>query len=195
VTLARVPAPVEGEVAPRAPRREARSLRGPVAGVIAGLAVAGAAIGGYALGDSGRHSGKEAAAEQRSAEQRAYAAGLREAAARGRRDGFRSGAAAGTAAGTRAGSRGRAGTPAPKSATATPPPGAVKTCPNTPIRKKTFVSSVRGISCVAAAAETQQALKAGHPTRTAKGFTCQKIDAQHYRCTHGAAAYRWDISP
>jgi hypothetical protein len=195
VTLARVPEPVEGEVA-RPPRRELTFLRGPVAGVVAGLVVAGAAIGGYALGHSGRHSTKDVAAERRAAEQRAFAAAKQDLIARGRRDGFRAGAASGAAAGTRAGTRAASGSRSRKRATtATPAPGAIVTCPKTPIRKKTFVSSVKGISCDAAASEQQQALKAGHPTSTPKGFTCQKLDAQHYRCIKGAAAYRWDISP
>ena len=38
------------------------------------------------------------------------------------------------------------------------------------------------------------ALKSGHPNRTAKGFTCTRIDPKHYRCVKGAQAYRWDIS-
>jgi len=98
---------------------------------------------------------------------------------------------AGTAAGTRAGKGGLA---TPRAKPPATPTGGVKDC-KTFIRKKTFVSSVRNITCGAAAAEQGQALRAGHPTRTRKGFTCQRIDPQHYRCTKGAQAYRWDVTP
>ena len=82
----------------------------------------------------------------------------------------------------------------PRAKPAPTPTGGVKDC-KTFFGKKRFVSSVRNITCGAAAAGEGKALRAGHPTKTASGFTCQQIDPHHYRCTKGSQAYRWDISP
>ena len=191
MTLARVPTPRESGVVHHHHRRRVGAWRGPITGVLAALVVVIAGLGGYALGASGRHSDKDAAKARRAAEQDAYARGRRELVARARSDGAAAGQVAGTAAGTRAG---KGGLPAPRAQAATTPTGGVKDCKTT-IRKKTFVSSVRNITCGAAAAEQGQALRAGHPTSTKNGFTCQRIDPQHYRCTKGSQAYRWDISP
>jgi hypothetical protein len=158
---------------------------------VAVLVLLAAAAGGYAIGASGRHSNSEAGSARRGAQREAFAAAERDLTARGRRDGLRAGTTAGTAAGQAAGKRAGATT---ASAAKPPPAGQIKDC-HSPIRQKSFVSSVKGIACAAAAAEQLGALKAGHPTRTAKGFTCQRIDPKHYRCTKGALAYRWDISP
>ena len=199
MTLARVPAPSESTVAatPAAPllaRRDLSSLRSPPLAGLAALAVAAAAIGGAAVGVSTRHTSKEAAAVQRAAEQRAYAAARGKLALRGREDGLRAGTAAGTAAGTREGRQQGSGAASARSKAAATPKG-IQNCPKTPIRNKTFVSSVRGISCAAAASEQLRALRSKHPTRTPGGFTCTRIDKLHYRCTKGTQAYRWDISP
>jgi hypothetical protein len=158
--------------------------------VILVLVLLAVGVAGALIGVSGRHSNKEAANARRTAERQAFAAAERDLVARGRRDGVRAGTTAGTSAGRAAGRR--AGATRAK-ASAAPPPGQVKDCPKTPIRKNSFVSSVKGISCADAAAEQQGALKGGHPNRTAKGFTCTRIDPKHYRCVKGAQAYRWDI--
>jgi hypothetical protein len=155
------------------------------------LVLAAVAAVAYAIGASGRHSASDAAAARRSAERQALAAAERDLTARGRRDGLRAGISSGAAAGRLAGRRAGATT---RQASAAPAPGQIKDC-KTPIRNKSFVSSVKGISCADAAVEQLAALKAGHPTRTAKGYTCQRLDPKHYRCTKGALAYRWDISP
>jgi hypothetical protein len=165
-----------------------RSSAAPLVVALVLLAVGAA---GAVIGVSGRHSNKEAADARRTAEREAFAAAEREVAARGRRDGLRAGTSAGASAGRVAARR---GTAARRKASAAPPPGQIKDCPKTPIRKNSVVSSVRGISCLTAAAEQQAALKAGHPTRTPKGFTCQRIDPKHYRCVKGSQAYRWDIT-
>src|SRR5437763_958797 len=118
-----------------------------------------------------------------------YAAGGGEPAARGRTPGIRAARAA--ASGRHRPHRARA---KPRAKPAPTPTGGVKDC-KTFFGKKHFVSSVRNITCGAAAAEEGKALRAGHPTKTASGFTCQQIDPHHYRCTKGSQAYRWDISP
>jgi hypothetical protein len=197
VTLARVPAPPKGSI-----QRTVSPSRGAVGGgvsvprvpaapFVALLVLLAVAAGGYAIGASGRHSDSEAASARRTAQREAFAAAQRDLTARGRRDGLRAGTASGSAAGRIAGKRAGATT---SKANAAPAPGQIKDC-HSPIRQKSFVSSVKGIACAAAAAEQLGALKAGHPTRTAKGFTCQRLDPKHYRCTKGALAYRWDISP
>ena len=199
MTLARVPAPPEGSVQRQVPRSGAAPLGGQLspsrmpaaAPVIAALVLLAVGAVAAVIGASGRHSTKDAAAARTAAEQRAFAAAKRDVVVRGRRDGERAGASAGAAAGRAAGRRAAA---TRRTATAAPPPGQIKDCPKTPIRKNSFVSSVRGISCLTAAAEQQAALKSGKPNRTPKGFTCQRIDPKHYRCTKGAQAYRWDIS-
>jgi hypothetical protein len=196
VTLARVPAPSEGSVQPQAsgrrlggdPLRVSGSATSPL--IVALVLLAVGAVGAV-IGVSGRHTGGEAADARRAAEQRAFAAAERDLVERGRRDGVRAGASAGASAGRAAGRRAAA---AHSKASAAPPPGQIKDCPKTPIRKNSVVSSVRGISCLTAAAEQAAALKAGHPNRTSKGFTCQRIDPKHYRCVKGAQAYRWDIT-
>jgi pyruvate/2-oxoglutarate dehydrogenase complex dihydrolipoamide acyltransferase (E2) component len=197
VTLARVPAAGQGAVATApSPSRVRTARRGPAAAVLAALGLLAIAAAGYGVGVATRSGDKDVAAAQRSAEQRAYTTARRQSAALGRLDGIRAGESAGTAAGLRAARRAGGAAPAPaarpKPAAA---PGGVKDCPKTPIRKKSFISSVRGITCAAAAGEQRKALSAGHPTRTASGFTCQRIDAQHYRCTKGTKAYRWNITP
>jgi hypothetical protein len=193
VTLARVPPPGEISFDARR-RRDLTSWRGPAAGAAAGLVLAAMAVGGYALGASGRHSDSEAAAAERAAERRAFAAAKRDLIARGERDGLRAGAAAGLTAGSAAGRRASAAS-ASRQRAATATPTGIKDCPKTPIRGKSYVSSVRSISCAAAASEQLRALRSGHPNTTPKGFTCQRLDSHHYRCVHGAQAYRWDISP
>ena len=198
MTLARVPAPPKGSVQRPPPRpgpafgTETRSSRLSAAPLVAALVlVAVAAAAAYAVGTSGRHTAKDASAARRSAEQQAFASAQRDLTARGRGDGLRAGTTAGASAGRVAGRRASA---TQKKSAAPPAPGQIKDC-KTPIRQKSFVSSVKGISCAAAAGEQLAALKAGHPARTPKGFTCQTIDPTHHRCTKGAQAYRWDISP
>lgn len=197
MTLARVPAPREGSIERTAPTtRGSIAPRATGAGfgaapLVAVVLLALVAAGGYAIGVSSRHSKSDAANARQAAERQAFAAAERDLTTRGRQAGLRAGTASGSAAGRAAGAR-AGGTTRP--ASAAPPPGQIKDCKTT-IRNKSFVSSVKGISCTAAAAEQLAALKSGHPTRTAKGFTCQQIDSHHYRCTKGAAAYRWDISP
>jgi hypothetical protein len=154
------------------------------------LAAAVMAIVGAAIGVSARHTNKEAASAQQAAEQRAYTAARSQLTVRGKQAGFRAGMTAGTRAGQRAGS---AAASAQKKATAVPK--GVQNCPKTPIRSKSFVSSVNGISCAAAASEQLKALKGSHPTRTPGGFTCTRLDKVHYRCTKGAQAYRWQAGP
>jgi hypothetical protein len=196
VTLARVPTPPEGSIQGAVPRSRGRlggepmssSGAAPVILVLVLLAVGAA---GALIGVSGRHSEKDAANARRAAEQQAFATAERDLVARGRRDGLRAGTSAGTSAGRAAGRR--AGATRAR-ASAAPAPGQIKDCPKTPVRKNSVVSSVKGISCDAAAAEQRAALKSGHPNRTAKGFTCQRIDPKHYRCVKGSQAYRWDIT-
>jgi hypothetical protein len=194
VTLARVPVSSSTATPVAPPRGRATLGLDTVPGVGIALAIAAviAAFGiAYAIGHSARPSSDEAANARREAESKAFASAQRDEAVRGRGAGARAGESAGTAAGTRAGRR-AAG--ASRAARAAPAPGQIKDCPSTPIRSASVVSSVRGISCLAAAAEQRKALVAGHPTRTAKGFTCQRLDPKHYRCTKGAQAYRWDIT-
>jgi galactokinase len=188
MTLARVPVPQETATLVHH-RRGFGRWRGPITGVLAGLVVVLAGLGGYALGHSGRHTKKEATAARRAAEQRAYLVARQEIAARGRSAGIRAARAAATG-----GHRPHRAPAKPRTKPAPTPTGGVKDC-KTFFGKKRFVSSVRNITCGAAAAEEGKALRAGHPTKTAGGFTCQQIDPQHYRCTNGSRAYRWDISP
>jgi len=188
MTLARVPVPQETATHVHH-RRGFGSWRGPVTGALAALVVVLAGLGGYALGHSARHTKKEAAAARRAAEQRAFAAGRRDLAARGRIAGIRAARAA--ASGRH---RPHTAPSKPRAKPAPTPTGGVKDC-KTFFGKKRFVSSVRNITCGAAAAGEGKALRAGHPTKTASGFTCQQIDPHHYRCTKGSQAYRWDISP
>jgi len=188
MTLSRVPSPQETSPTVHH-RRGLGGWRGPITGVLAALVVVLAGLGGYALGHSGRHSKKEAAAAKRAAERRTFLIARRELAARGRRAGVRAARAA--AAGGR---RPRKAPTRPRRGPAPTPTGGIKDC-KTFFRKKSFISSVRNITCGAAAAEQGKAVGAGHPTKTPGGFTCQRIDPQHYRCTKGSQAYRWDIIP
>ena len=188
MTLSRVPSPQEASPTAHH-RRGLGAWRGPITGVLAALVVVLAGLGGYALGHSGRHSKKEAAAAKRAAEQRAYAAGRRKLAAQGRSAGIRAARAAATG-----GRRPRKAPAKPRPRPAPTPTGGIKDC-KTFFRKKSFVSSVRNITCGAAANEEGKAVRGGHPTRTSGGFTCQRIDPQHYRCTKGSQAYRWDVIP
>ena len=193
MTLARVPAS-SSTATPVAPPRARGLGLDTLPGVAIALAVAAvvAAFGiAYAIGHSARPSSDEASTARREAERKAFASMQHAEVARGRGAGARAGESAGTAAGTRAGRQAGATS---RAASGAPAPGQIKDCPNTPIRSASVVSSVRGMSCIAAAAEQRKALVAGHPTRTPKGFTCQRLDPKHYRCTKGAQAYRWDIT-